>query len=332
MIGVDLGTTNVRIHVKGKGVLLREPAVIAVVKGTTDVKAVGQEAYRMLGRTPGNITAVRPMADGVIADYTLTEKMLKAFIGKVLSGPARFLRPNIMVCVPSGITDVERRAVVQAVNEIGARKAYLIEEPVAGAIGAGIAIAEPIGAMVIDIGGGTTDLAIISLGGIVVSESIRIAGNTLDRDIMTYVKAKHNLLIGDRTAEEIKRTVGAAKVRAGDERSMEVRGRDLIDGMPKSATITTADVVEALSPSLEKIAGGLRKVLEQAPPELVSDVIERGIVMTGGGALLRDLDAYLSDVTSVPVAVAENPEDCVVLGTAQALDMVHVLKDAHFRG
>ncbi len=331
MIGVDLGTTNVRIHVKGKGVLLREPAVIAVVKGTTDVKAVGQEAYRMLGRTPGNITAVRPMADGVIADYTLTEKMLKAFIGKVLSGPARFLRPNIMVCVPSGITEVERRAVVQAVNEIGARKAYLIEEPVAGAIGAGIAIAEPIGSMVIDIGGGTTDLAIISLGGIVVSESLRIAGNTLDRDIMAYVKARHNLLIGDRTAEEIKRTVGAAKVRAGEERSMEVRGRDLIDGMPKSATITTGDVVEALTPSLEKIAGGLRTVLEQAPPELVSDVIERGIVMTGGGALLRDLDAYLSDVTSIPVAVAENAEDCVVLGTAQALDMVHVLKDAHFK-
>ncbi len=331
MIGVDLGTTNVRIHVKGKGVQLREPAVIAVVKGTTDIKAVGQEAYRMLGRTPGNITAVRPMADGVIADYTLTEKMLKAFIGKVLTGTARFIKPNIMVCIPSGITDVERRAVVQAAHEIGARKVYLIEEPVAGAIGAGINIAEPIGSMVIDIGGGTTDLAIISLGGIVVSESLRIAGNTLDRDIMAFVKAKHNLLIGDRSAEEIKRTVGAAKILSDDDRrTMEVRGRDLIDGMPKSATIDTDDVIWALKPSLDRIAGGLRKVLEQAPPELVSDVIERGIVLTGGGALLRNLAPFLSDVTSVPVMVAENAEDCVVLGTAQALDMVHILQDARY--
>lgn len=331
MIGVDLGTTNVRIHVKGKGVLLREPAVIAVVKGTTDIKAVGQEAYRMLGRTPGNITAIRPMADGVIADYTLTERMLKAFIRKVLTGPSRFIRPNIMVCIPSGITDVERRAVVQAVHEIGARKAFLIEEPVAGAIGAGIAIAEPVGSMVIDIGGGTTDLAIISLGGIVVSKSLRIAGNTFDRDIMAHVKAKHNLLIGDRTAEEIKREIGAAKiVSESDRQSMEVRGRDLIDGMPKSVTVTTEDVVLALKSSLERIAEGMRKVLEQGPPELVSDVIERGIVLTGGGALLRHLDSYLSGITAIPVGVAANAADCVVLGTAQALDMVHVLKDAHF--
>src|SRR5690554_5466723 len=331
MIGVDLGTTNVRIHLKGKGVLLREPAVIAVVKGTTEVKAVGQEAYRMLGRTPGNITALRPMADGVIADYTLTEKMLKAFISKVLTGPERFIRPNIMVCIPSGITDVERRAVVQAVREVGARKCYLIEETVAAAIGAGIAIAEPVGSMIIDVGGGTTDLAIISLGGIVVSESLRIAGNTFDRDIMAYVKAKHNLLIGDRTAEQIKREVGAAKIVTDDDRSsIEVRGRDLIDGMPKSVTVTTEDIVTALAPSLKKIADGMVSVLEQAPPELVSDVIERGIVMTGGGALLRNLDAYLGDVTSIPVGVAAEAADCVVLGTAQALDMVHVLKDAYF--
>ncbi len=329
MIGVDLGTTNVRIHVKGKGVMLREPAVIAVVKGTTDVKAVGQDAYRMLGRTPGNITAVRPMADGVIADYTLTEKMLKAFISKVLTGANRLLRPNIMVCIPSGITEVEKRAVLQAVNEIGARKAFLIEEPVAGAIGAGVNIADPVGSMVIDIGGGTTDIAIISMGGIVVSESLRIAGNTFDRDLMAFVKAQHNLLIGDRTAEEIKRTVGAAVITSDDdERSMEVRGRDLIDGMPKSVTITTEDVVRSLSESLDKIAAGVRKVLEHAPPELVSDVIERGIVMTGGGAKLRNLDAFLRRVTNIPVAVAETPEDCVVLGTAKALDMSHVLQDA----
>ncbi len=330
MIGVDLGTTNVRIHLKGKGVLLREPAVIAVVKGTTDIKAVGLEAYRMLGRTPGNITAIRPMADGVIADYTLTEKMLQAFIRKVLTGPARFLRPNVMVCIPSGITTVERRAVVQAVHEAGARKCYLIEEPIAGAIGAGIAIAEPVGSMVIDIGGGTTDLAIISLGGIVVAESLRIAGNTFDRDIMAFVKAKHNLLIGDRTAESIKREVGAAKIISDDDRRVvEVRGRDLIDGMPKSVTVSAEDISAALAPSLSKIADGMVKVLEQAPPELVSDVIERGIVMTGGGALLRNLDAYLSAVTSVPVLVAQNAADCVVLGTAQALEMSHVLRDAY---
>lgn len=328
MIGVDLGTTNVRIHVKGKGVMLREPAVIAVVKGTTDVKAVGQEAYRMLGRTPGNITAVRPMGDGVIADYTLTEKMLKAFIAKVLTGPARFLRPNIMVCIPSGITEVEKRAVLQAVNEIGARKAFLIEEPVAGAIGAGVNIADPVGSMIIDIGGGTSDIAIISMGGIVVSASLRIAGNTFDHDIMAYVKSQHNLLIGDRTAEEIKRTVGSAVPGQGEIRTMEVRGRDLIDGMPKSIMVSTEDVGRSLRGSLDKLAAGVRKVLEQGPPELVSDVIERGIVMTGGGAKLRDLDTFLRQITNIPVAVAENSEDCVVLGTAKALDMAHILQDA----
>lgn len=331
MIGVDLGTTNVRVHLKGKGVLLREPAVIAVVNGTTEVKAVGEEAYRMLGRTPGNITALRPMSDGVIADYTLTERMLKSFISKVLTGPGRFLRPNIMVCIPSGITNVEKRAVVQAAREVGARRCYLIEETVAAAIGAGIQIAEPIGSMIIDVGGGTTDLAIISLGGIVVAESLRIAGNTFDRDLMAYIKKNHNLLIGDRTAEQLKREVGAAKILSEDDvASIEVRGRDLIDGMPKSVTVTTEDVVTALTPSLQKIADAMVKVLEQAPPELVSDVIERGIVMTGGGALLKNLDAYLSGVTSIPVAVAENPADCVVLGTAQALEMSHVLKDAQF--
>ncbi len=329
MIGVDLGTTTVRIHLKGKGVVLREPAVIAVIKGTTDVKAVGEDAYRMLGRTPGNVMAVRPMADGVIADYTLTEMMLKAFIRKVLTGPARFLRPTIMVCIPSGITEVEKRAVVQAVHEIGARKALLIEEPIAGAIGAGIRIEEPVGTMVIDVGGGTTDIAVLSMGGIVVSESLRIAGNTFDRDIMAFVKAKHNLLIGDRTAEEIKRTVGAAMISAGDELvDMEVRGRDLIDGMPKTVVVSTEDVVSALRDSLDKIAVGVRKVLEQAPPELVSDVIERGIVLIGGGSQLRALDQFLQRITSIPVALADNPVDCVVIGTSKALDMAHLLQDA----
>jgi rod shape-determining protein MreB and related proteins len=329
MIGIDLGTTHVRIHVKGRGVVLREPAVIAVENGTMNIKAVGDDAYRMLGRTPGNITAVRPMADGVIADYSLTEKMLQFFVRKVMTGPARFLRPNIMICIPSGITEVEKRAVLQAVSEIGARKAFLIEEPIAAAIGAGINIADPVGSMVIDIGGGTTDIAIISMGGIVVSQSLRVAGNVFDQDIVRFIRHKENLLIGDRTAEEAKRTVGAATILGGEEnRVMEIRGRDLINGMPRAVEISTEDVVTALKESLERIAEGVRRVLEQAPPELISDVIERGIVVTGGGALLQNLDVLFRKITSIPVAIAENAQDCVVIGTGKALDMAHVLEDA----
>lgn len=329
MIGVDLGTTHVRIHIKGKGIVLREPAVIAVVKGTQEVKAVGQEAYNMLGRTPGNIIAVRPMADGVIADYSLTEKMLKTLISRVITGMGRFFRPNIMVCIPSGITQVEKRAVLQAINEVGARKAFLIEEPVAGAIGAGINIADPIGSMIVDIGGGTSDVAIISMGGIVVADSLRIAGNTFDQDIIRYVRHKENLLIGDRTAEEIKRVVGAAMMRSEEDNiTLDVRGRDMINGMPRAITVTTEDVVEALSESLQKIGDGVRRVLEQAPPELISDVIERGIVMIGGGAQLRNLDTYLQQITDIPVAIADEPMDCVVIGTSKALEMSHVLQDA----
>jgi rod shape-determining protein MreB and related proteins len=329
MIGIDLGTTHVRIHVKGRGVVLREPAVIAVENGTMNIKAVGEDAYRMLGRTPGNITAVRPMADGVIADYSLTEKMLQFFVRKVMTGPARFLRPSIMICIPSGITEVEKRAVLQAVSEIGARKAFLIEEPIAAAIGSGINIADPIGSMVIDIGGGTTDIAIISMGGIVVSQSLRVAGNVFDQDIVRFIRHKENLLIGDRTAEEAKRTIGAATILGGEEnRVMEIRGRDLINGMPRAVEISTEDVVTALKESLERIAEGVRRVLEQAPPELISDVIERGIVVTGGGALLQNLDVLLRKITSIPVAIAENAQDCVVIGTGKALDMAHVLEDA----
>jgi rod shape-determining protein MreB len=273
------------------------------------------------------------MDQGVIADYTLTEKMLKAFIRKVLSGPGRFLRPNIMVCIPSGITEVEKRAVLQAMHEIGARKAYLIEEPVAGAIGAGIDIAEPIGSMVVDVGGGTTDIAIISMGGIVVSDSLRIAGNTFDQEIVRFVRAQYNLLIGDRTAEQIKRQVGAAMMVGADEnRSMEVRGRDLINGMPKSIEVSTEHVVSALEGSLDKIAAGVRRVLEQAPPELVSDVIDRGVVMTGGGAMLRRLDTFLQREINIPVTVAEEPTDAVVIGTAKALDLAHLLPEAKLNG
>jgi len=318
MIGVDLGTTHIRIHVKGRGIVLREPAVIAVVRNTEEVKAVGNEAYLMLGRTPGNIVAVRPMADGVIANYTLTEKMLKAFIRKVITGPGRLVKPIIMVCIPSGITEVEKRAVLQAMNEIGARRAFLIEEPIAGAIGAGINIAEPIGSMIVDMGGGTTDVAVISLGGIVTAESLRVAGNVLDSDVIRFIRFKENLLIGDRTAEEIKRTIGAALIRSNEEvKQIEVRGRDLINGLPKTITVSTEDVVEALSGSLQKVADAVRRVLEQAPPELVADIIERGIVLTGGGALLRNFDVFLRNITGIPVAVAENPTDCVVIGTSK---------------
>ncbi len=328
-IGVDLGTATVLIYVKGKGILLREPSVIAMVRDTGEVKAVGEEAYRMLGRTPGNIVAVRPMRDGVIADYDLTEKMLKAFVRKVLTGPSRLFKPQIMVCVPSGVTEVERRAVLQATREVGARKAFLIEEPLAAAIGAGVKIAEPTGSMIVDIGGGTTDIAIISLGGIVVSESLRIAGNEFDESIIRYIRHKENLLIGDRTAEEVKMKVGAATLRGpSDNLEIEVRGRDLINGLPKSIKVTSEDIVEALKEPIQKIADGVRRVLEQAPPELVSDVIDRGIIMTGGGALLRNFDELLRQTTGIPVMVADSATDSVALGTGQALDMMHVLQDA----
>jgi rod shape-determining protein MreB and related proteins len=328
-IGVDLGTATVLIYVKGQGIQLREPSVIAMVRDTAEVKAVGDEAYRMLGRTPGNIVAVRPMRDGVIADYDLTEKMLKAFIRKVRRGPRGIFKPSIMVCVPSGVTEVEKRAVLQATREVGARKAFLIEEPLAAAIGAGVNIAEPTGTMIVDVGGGTTDVAVISLGGIVVSESLRIAGNEFDESIIRYVRHKENLLIGDRTAEDIKIRIGAALIQHPEDISvLEVRGRDLINGLPKSIQLSSEDVVEALKEPLQKIADGVRRVLEAAPPELVADVIDRGIIMTGGGSLLNNFDALLRDATGIPVAVAENATECVALGTGKALDMIHVLRDA----
>ena len=328
-IGVDLGTATVLLYVKGRSIMLREPSVIAVGRDTGDVKAVGDEAYRMLGRTPGNIVAVRPMRDGVIADYDLTEKMLKAFVRKVMTGPGRLLKPHIMVCVPSGVTEVERRAVLQATREVGARKAFLIEEPLAAAIGAGINIAEPTGSMIVDIGGGTTDIAIISLGGIVVSESLRIAGNEFDEAIIRYIRHQENLLIGDRTAEEVKMKVGAAVIwRPDDVCEIQVRGRDLINGLPKTISVVSEDVVDALKEPVQKIADGVRRVLETAPPELVADVIDRGIIMTGGSSLLKNFDELLRQTTGIPVVVAENAADCVALGTGRALEMTHVLEDA----
>lgn len=328
-IGMDLGTSTVIIYIRGKGVCLREPSVIAITKDKREFKAAGEEAKRMIGRTPGNIVAVRPMRDGVIADYELTEKMIKTFLQKVRKGFTSIFRPQIMVCVPSGVTDVERRAVLQAVREVSARRAYLIEEPLAAAIGAGIKIEEPTGSMVVDVGGGTSDIAIISLGGIVVSESLRIAGNEFDEAIIHYMRRKENLMIGDRTAEEVKIAIGAATMTEDSQNlSAEIRGRDLLNGLPKAVTITTADIVEALEEPLQKIVDGVKRVLEATPPELVSDVINRGIIMTGGGSLLRNFDELLRRATGIPVSVAENAVDSVALGTGRALEMMHILKDA----
>lgn len=329
-IGIDLGTSSVIIYVRGKGVVLREPSVIAMVLGTKEVKAVGAEAYRMIGRTPENIVAAKPLRNGVIADYTLTERMLTLFLKKVLP-PMRFFRPQVMVGVPSGVTEVERRAVVQAIVEAGAKRAYLIDEPMAAAIGAGINIAEPTGNMVVDIGGGSTDIAVISLGGIVRATSLRIAGNELDEAIIRYVRGKFNLLIGERTAEELKIKIGAAKMLPGEQLVLaEVRGRDLVTGLPKSVEISNENIVEALHEPLDKIIQGVRGVLEITPPELVADIIDRGILLSGGGALLRNLDAVLQDATGVPVVVAENAVEAVALGTGKALEtgMLCKIKEA----
>ncbi len=328
-IGIDLGTASFLIYIKGRGIVLQEPSVIAMARDRKEVQAVGEEAYRMIGRTPGNIVAVRPIKDGVIADYELTEQMLTMFLKKVMTGYSRFFKPQVMVGVPSGVTDVERRAVLQAVREAGARRAFVIEEPLAAAIGAGVEIAEPTGSIIVDIGGGSTDVAVISLGGIVVSKSLRIAGNEFDDAIIRYVRRKENLMIGERTAEEIKVKIGAATLAPEDEiRTAEVRGRDLINGLPKTVTITTEDIVEALSEPVQKIMELVKQVLESTPPELVSDIIDRGIIMSGGGSLLRNFDELLRQATGIPVTVAENSVEAVALGTGKALDMLHVLRDA----
>jgi rod shape-determining protein MreB and related proteins len=311
-IGIDLGTANFLIYVKGKGIVLQEPSVIAMVRDTKEVMAVGEEAYRMIGRTPGSIVAVRPIKDGVIADFDLTRKMLQLFLRKVLSG-FLLIKPTVMVGVPSGVTDVEKRAIMQALRDANARRVYVIEEPLAAAIGAGVQIAEPTGSIIVDIGGGSTDIAVIALGGIVVSDSIRIAGNEFDEAIIRYVRRKENLMIGERTAEEIKVRIGAAMIGAGDEvRTAEVRGRDLLNGLPKSVSLTTRDIVDALEEPVQKIV------------ELVND---RGIIMSGGGALLRNFDELLRQVTGIPVMVAPNAIEAVAIGTGKALDMLGVLRN-----
>lgn len=325
-IGVDLGTANVLVYIKGKGIVLREPSVVAIDRDTNQVLEIGEEARRMLGRTPGNIVAIRPLREGVIADYDTTESMLRHFIEKV-AGRSFLFKPRIMVCIPSGVTTVEKRAVLEAAVQAGARKTYLIEEPLAAALGAGLEISEPYGSMVVDIGGGTTDVAVISLGGIVVSESLRIGGDKFDEAIVRYVKKEYNVMIGERTAEEIKINVGTA-IRDARQGSLEVRGRDLLTGLPKTIKLVVNETCEALDEPVSRIIQCVKKVLEDTPPELSSDIMDRGIVMTGGGALLFGLDTLIQKETGIPTYLAEDPLSCVALGTGKALESIDKLEDS----
>ena len=316
-IGLDLGTASVIAYVKGKGIVLREPSVVAVNNLTGEVLAVGHEARRMLGRTPGNIVATRPLRDGVISDYTVTEKMLKYFIGKI---GGRFLfAPRIMICIPSQVTEVEKKAVIDAASNAGARKVYLIEEPIAAAIGAGIDISKPCGNMIVDIGGGTTDIAVISLGGSVVSSSIKVAGDKFDEYIIKYLKKRHNLMIGERTAEELKQQIGCVFPKIQD-MEMDVRGRDLITGLPKTLTVYSSEMMEALEEPAMLIVDAVHSVLEKTPPELAADISDKGIYMTGGGCLVDGLDRLLQEKTGINVMIAEDAISCVAKGTGKALD------------
>lgn len=315
-IGIDLGTANTLVYLRGKGIILREPSVVAVNKAEGKILQVGNAAKEMIGRTPGNVVAIRPLKDGVIADFDSTQAMLKYFIKKAYQ--STFFKPNVVVCIPFGVTEVERRAVEEAVLSAGGKNAYLIEEPMAAAIGAGLPVSEPTGSMVVDIGGGTTEVAVISYGGIVSSQSLRIAGDELDDDIVNYIKREYNLMIGERTAEEIKFAVGSA-YEYEDEGEIEVKGRDLISGLPRTIVLTSKEVRSALSESIFSIVEAIKNTLEKTPPELAADVMNRGIMLTGGGALIRGIDALISEETGIPVYVSEHALDCVALGTGLAL-------------
>ncbi|MFC5700505.1 rod shape-determining protein [Cohnella faecalis] len=325
-LGIDLGTANTLVYVKGRGIVVREPSVVAIRTDTKKIEAVGSDAKKMIGRTPGNIVAIRPMKDGVIADFETTATMIKYFIRNAQKQRSLFPRhPNVMVCVPSGITAVEKRAVEDATKQAGAREAYTIEEPFAAAIGADLPVWEPTGSMVVDIGGGTTEVAVISLGGIVTSRSIRVAGDEMDESIIQYIKRLYNLMIGERTSEQLKMEIGSAMPLERVE-SIEIRGRDLVTGLPKTLAITSDEVTEALSDTVNAIVDAVKVTLEKCPPELSADIMDRGIVLTGGGALLRNLDKMLSRETGMPVLVAENPLDCVAIGTGRALENIHLFK------
>ncbi|GHC47647.1 rod shape-determining protein [Roseibacillus persicicus] len=322
-IGIDLGTANTLVNVKDHGIVLREPSVVAVKAGTNEVLAVGDDAKRMLGRTPGNIVAIRPLKDGVIADFEVTEAMLRHFIRKVNN--KRRARPRVVIAIPSGITEVERRAVKESAEQAGAREVYLIEEPMAAAIGVGLPVQDASGNMVVDIGGGTTEVALISLSGIVYARSVRTAGDELDEAVIQYMKRGYNLLIGERTAEDIKIRVGSA-YELPKESSMEVKGRDLVSGLPKTVTITSEEIREAMADPLATIVDAVRTTLERCPPELAADLVDRGLVLAGGGALLRGLDKLLREETGLPVHIAEDPLSAVAEGTGKALSELAFLK------
>jgi len=324
-IGVDLGTANVLIYVRGRGIVIKEPSVVAVAQRDNSIVAVGGEALDMLGRTPAAISVIRPMRDGVIADYLTTEAMLRYFIGKVV-GRLNFIKPEVMVCMPAGVTSVEQRAVRDAAEAAGARRpANLVPEPLAAAIGARIPVGSPRGHMVVDIGGGRTEAAVISMYGIVVSESVRVAGDRLDEAISNYIKRRHNLLIGDRSAEEVKIAVGSA-LPLEEDLTTDVRGRDQISGLPKSINVTSQEIAQALIDPLSAILGAIRSVLERTPPELCSDVVDRGIVLTGGGALLRNLDRLIVQEIGIPCSAAENPMECVAVGAGIALEHMDLIR------
>ena len=324
-IGIDLGTANTLVHVRGKGIVLREPSVIALDVRTDEVLAVGTAAKEMIGRTPGSIEAIRPLKGGVIADFDVTASMLQHFI-RAVSGKGFWSRPRVMVCVPSGVTEVEWRSVHEATLKAGAKEAKVIEEPMAAAIGAGLPVGEPVGSMVVDIGGGTTEVAVISLNGIVTAKSVRVAGDAFDEAIVSYVKKKYNLLIGERTAEDIKIKIGSA-FPVEDIGSMEIKGRNLLDGLPKNITITPVEVREALADPLAAVLETIRSTLEITPPELASDIIDSGMMLTGGGALLRGIDKFINMDTGIPVHIAERPLDCVAEGTGKALEYYEHLSD-----
>lgn len=327
-IGIDLGTASVLVHVKDKGIVLCEPSVVAIDKDSGRLYAVGEEAQRMLGRTPGNIVAVRPLREGVISDYSTTEMMLKYFIRKVTKN--RLFKPKIMICVPSGVTEVEERAVIDAATQAGGRHVFLIEEPIAAAIGAGIDISRACGSMVVDIGGGTCDIAVISLGGTVVSNSIKVAGDKFDEAIIKFIRKRYSVVIGDRTAEELKKSIGSV-YRLEEEKSMDIRGRSLISGLPTTLTITSTEIRSALDEVAVQIVDAVHYVLERTPPELVGDISENGIVLTGGGAMISGLDKLLMEKTGIDVYLAKDPLCCVAKGTGASLDHIHLLREKSSR-
>lgn len=322
-VGIDLGTANTLVYVEGKGITLNEPSVVAKNNNTGEIVAVGSDAREMIGRTPGSISAIRPMRDGVIADYDTTAAMMKYFIEKTTGNS----KPSVMVCVPSGVTEVEKRAVIEATQHAGAKEAYVIEEPFAAAIGAGLPVMDPTGNMVVDIGGGTTDVATISLGGIVSSRSIRVAGDKFDESISAYIKTNFNLQIGERTAEEVKMQVGSASIeKSKGLESMQIRGRDLVTGLPKTIQLTGEDIATAIHEDVQEIIETIKETLEETSPEIAADVIDHGIVLTGGGALLHHLPEVISEATGVPVFIAQDPLDCVAIGTGESLKNIGVMR------